>query len=117
MKNEFPRRNILSKCEPAEKAIYGAMAAIETMPADERLTNAIYLLELARNQVADYIDKVKLERPFHWQTGASVLTYLRSEFEKGISEFKIRVNDKDTFYIHPIDKDGMTFDGWFEKTK
>lgn len=42
---------------PAEKAIYNAMQEVEAMPADERLTDAVELLQEAHNKVADYVDE------------------------------------------------------------
>lgn len=42
----------------AELAIYEAMRIIEEMRADKRLTEALDLLEQAREKVADFIDGV-----------------------------------------------------------
>lgn len=41
---------------PAEKAIYDAMQVVESMAADERLTDAVCLLQDAQNKVAEYVD-------------------------------------------------------------
>jgi hypothetical protein len=54
--NEIPRRARLDLCSKAERAIYDAMQEVEAMPADERLTEAVVLLQAARNKVADYVD-------------------------------------------------------------
>jgi hypothetical protein len=56
MKNEFPRRNRLDQNTPAEKAIYDAMQEVEKAGADVLLTDAVVLLDKARNLVADYVD-------------------------------------------------------------
>lgn len=56
--NNFPRRDSLHKLEPAERAIWDAMQAVEAMPADPRLTDAVNLLKGAGEKVADFIDKV-----------------------------------------------------------
>lgn len=55
MKN-YQRRNSVCLLTPAEKAIYDAMQKVEELPADERLTDAVCLLQDAKNKVADYID-------------------------------------------------------------
>jgi hypothetical protein len=43
---------------PAETAILDAMRAVEAMPPDERLTDAVVLLSRAKDCVADYVDGV-----------------------------------------------------------
>lgn len=40
-----------------EKAIYAAMREVERMGADVRLTEAVTLLDAARNKVADFVDE------------------------------------------------------------
>lgn len=50
------RRNCIDKMTPAELAIYDAVAAVECVGADVRLTDAINLLHAAREKVADYVD-------------------------------------------------------------
>jgi stage III sporulation protein SpoIIIAA len=57
--NDIPRRIDISRFSPAEKAIREAMHAIEAMPPDVRLTDAIVLLERAKAKVADFVDGVK----------------------------------------------------------
>lgn len=49
------RRDINCHTE-AEIAITAAMAIVEKLPADERLTDAVILLDHARESVADYVD-------------------------------------------------------------
>jgi hypothetical protein len=51
-----PRRNRVDLLTPAERAIYDAVEAVEDLPPDERLTNAVILLQRARDHVADYVD-------------------------------------------------------------
>jgi hypothetical protein len=53
----FPRRSILSDNTPEELAIRNAMAAVEKMGADVRLTEAVTLLNQAFEKVADFVDK------------------------------------------------------------
>jgi len=48
---------------PAEQAIYAAARIVEELPADERLTRAVNLLQEARNAVADYVDATHDETP------------------------------------------------------
>jgi hypothetical protein len=57
MNNEIPRRNRLDLNEPAELAIYNAVQEVEMAGADERLTEAVILLNKAKNLVADFIDE------------------------------------------------------------
>ena len=52
------RRCDIERMSPAELAIHSAMLAVETLPADERLTRAVTFLERAQEAVADYIDGV-----------------------------------------------------------
>ncbi len=52
------RRCDTERMQPAELAILEAVKAVERMPADGRLTHAVFLLDRARNAVADYIDGI-----------------------------------------------------------
>lgn len=56
--SQFPRRNCHESLTPAELAICEAMQAVETLPPDTRLTDAIVLLQRARERTADYVDGV-----------------------------------------------------------
>lgn len=60
--NEIPRRAQMQQWTPAERAIYDALQAVEAMPADERLTDAVVLLGAARDSVADFVDGVQQRR-------------------------------------------------------
>lgn len=55
--NNTPRRVQSEFQIPAEKAIRKAIAAVEKLPADERLTEAVMLLSEALQKVGDYVDK------------------------------------------------------------
>lgn len=55
---QVPRRNRLDLCTPAEMAIYNAVQEVEKLAADVRLTDAVTLLQQAREKVADFIDDV-----------------------------------------------------------
>jgi uncharacterized Zn finger protein len=58
MSNEnFPRRSQLTLLTPAETAIHVALIEVEKVGADSRLTDAIVLLQQAREKVADYLDE------------------------------------------------------------
>jgi hypothetical protein len=50
------RRNRIDQFTPAEKAIYDAVQAVEAAGADVRLTDAVVLLQAARERVADFVD-------------------------------------------------------------
>ena len=58
----IPRRARMEQWSPAERAIYDALQAVEAMPADERLTDAVVLLGAAKDSVADYLDGVRKRR-------------------------------------------------------
>lgn len=45
---------------PGERAIHDAVQVVEAMGADPRLTDAVVLLQAARDSVADYMDSVDL---------------------------------------------------------
>lgn len=67
--SETPRRADTQRWTPAERAIYDAMQAVEAMAADVRLTDAVVLLDAARNSVADYIDGISKRRYVREQAG------------------------------------------------
>ena len=54
---DIPRRIDLSRLSRAELAIRNAVLVVEEMPADALLTDAIVLLQQAKEKVADYVDK------------------------------------------------------------
>jgi hypothetical protein len=58
----IPRRINLQEQDASEAAIRRAVELIETLGADVRLTDAVILLDAARESVADYIDKSPLIR-------------------------------------------------------
>lgn len=53
---EFPRRSDLHRQTETEIAIRSAIADVEALGADPLLTEAVELLDRARNKVADYVD-------------------------------------------------------------
>ena len=55
---KIPRRIQLEKLTPAELAIRNAVLAVEEMPADVRLTDAVVLLQKAKEKVADFVDEI-----------------------------------------------------------
>lgn len=60
--NEIPRRARIDLFTPAERAIYEAVQAVEGLPADARLTDAVMLLQAARDSVADYVEGIQQRR-------------------------------------------------------
>lgn len=54
--NGFPRRNRVDLLTPAESVIRQAMLAVEDMPAHPLLTDAVTLIEQAKNKVADFVE-------------------------------------------------------------
>lgn len=61
--NGIRRRNRIDLCTPAENAIRAAIQAVESMGADERLTDIIIDLDRAREKLADYVDATSEEAP------------------------------------------------------
>lgn len=55
---DVPRRSNFNQMSPAERAIFDAMQEVEEVGADERLTDAVIMLQHARDKVADYIDSL-----------------------------------------------------------
>lgn len=65
--SEIPRRYRLDKHTPAEAAIRAAVNAVEDLPPDVRLTDAVALLQNAMESVADYVDgKAEMRRIPHF---------------------------------------------------
>lgn len=60
--DEPPRRCRLDMMVPAELAITKAMEAVELAGCDPWLTDAVVLLQQARNKVADYVDGLEARR-------------------------------------------------------
>lgn len=55
---DIPRRICVDKMTPAELAIRAAIQAVEALPPDTRLTDAVVLLDQAKDKVADFVDGV-----------------------------------------------------------
>ena len=55
--NKFPRRSCIYLLTPAEKAVYDAVQEVEKAGADVLLTEAVILLQQAREKLADYFDE------------------------------------------------------------
>jgi hypothetical protein len=58
----IPRRARLDQMSETERAIFEIAQAVESLGADVRLTDAVVLLQAARDSVADYIDAVEMRR-------------------------------------------------------
>lgn len=56
---EAPRRSRLDKLTHAERAILDAVRVVEASGCDMRLTEAVILLQKARDKVADFVDGVE----------------------------------------------------------
>ncbi|GMV18617.1 MAG: hypothetical protein AMXMBFR56_68410 [Polyangiaceae bacterium] len=59
MTDDIPRRSQLHLMTPPENAIYNAMCVVEQAGCDVRLTEAVNLLQKARDRVADFVDGVE----------------------------------------------------------
>lgn len=60
--NEITRRADMQQWSEAELAIYLAVQAVEALPADVRLTDAVILLGAAKDSVADFLDGIDKRR-------------------------------------------------------
>lgn len=61
--NNFPRRNRIDLNKPSEIAIRNAMSEVEKIGASVKLTEAIELLNKAKDLVSDFIDEeIKLNK-------------------------------------------------------
>ena len=58
---KMPRRCRVDLLSKGEKAIYDAVQTVEGVGADPLLTDAVILLQQARDKVADYVDKMNPE--------------------------------------------------------
>lgn len=56
MGNEIPRRNRIDHFTPAEKAIWDAIQEVEKAGANTFLTEAVILLQQAKDRVSDFVD-------------------------------------------------------------
>jgi hypothetical protein len=56
------RRSDVRQMTPAELFIRAAVAEVEAVGADPRLTDAVELLQAAKDAVADYVDGVEKRR-------------------------------------------------------
>ncbi len=61
-REEIPRRVCLEKMTVAERSILEAVGWVEAAGADVRLTDAVILLQAARDSVADFVDGVDTRR-------------------------------------------------------
>lgn len=61
--NDIPRRSRLYEFTPAERAIWDATQAVEAAGCHPLLTEAVNLLQRAREKVADYVDASDQGRP------------------------------------------------------
>lgn len=55
--DQFPRRIRMDLWTPAEKAIYEALREVEKLPPDSQLTEAVILLQKAKDIVSDFVDR------------------------------------------------------------
>lgn len=60
--HNISRRAFIDRRVPAETAIADAMAEVEKVGCDPVLTSALHALDLAFNQVADYVDSCGADR-------------------------------------------------------
>lgn len=54
--NDVPRRSRIDLMTPAELSIREAVQKVEEVGAHQLLTEAVVLLEQAKNKVADFVD-------------------------------------------------------------
>lgn len=59
--NDIPRRSRMDLWHDAERAIHDAVQAVERAGAHPLLTDAVVLLGLAKEKVADFVETKKVE--------------------------------------------------------
>jgi len=62
MGTDIPRRNRLDLNSPSELAIHGAIQEVEKEGCDVRLTEAVTLMQKAKDLVSDYIDEISNDK-------------------------------------------------------
>jgi hypothetical protein len=97
---QIPRRARMDKWIPAERAIYDAAQAVEKLPANTLLTEAVVLLGQAREKVAAYVD--------------SQLTIdgypIRCEADRNVMRAAdLQVGDRFAFRAEDLRSAGLTF--------
>lgn len=60
--HDIPRRQNLGTLTSVEIEILKVIDLVESLPADPRLTDAVVLLDAARQSVADYVDGIEQRR-------------------------------------------------------
>lgn len=68
----IPRRCQLEHLSKGELAIWEATHAVEDMGCDVRLTDAVVLLQAARDSVADFVDGIERRRYVNCEPAAPV---------------------------------------------
>ncbi len=61
-----------------------------------------------KERCAEDCKKIARENNVAWSCFS---LYLDEEHDQGKTEFRLVVNEDKTFYIHPLEKDGKTYDG------
>lgn len=89
---DFPRRNSIGHLHPVEKALYETNAAIEALGASTSLTNAVNLVQQARNAVADHLEGVIAE-PVKPQTWRERLSMEEAELNDRITKLRDFLED------------------------
>ena len=84
--NNIPRRARIDQLTSGELAIRNALLAVEEMGADPRLTEAVNLLQEARDRVADFVEgkpyatatdsEIEAMADHHWELGRGKHRYL-----------------------------------------
>jgi hypothetical protein len=90
----IPRRSRIDLYTTTEKILANSIEAIENLGADPLLTEAISLVQLAKNKVSDYEErqpKVKRARALLWDNRYKVVVITNSFFEDkdALSDFCI----------------------------
>lgn len=102
MADDIPRRVRVDLNKPAELAIRNAVEAVESMGADARLTEAVMLLDKARNCVADFIDGVPSDPPH--DHGLTVIDEISLERVRQIAEEGWTTAHDDELFLRELAK-------------
>ncbi len=91
--DEIPRRARIDRYVPAETAIRAAIEAVEAMPADTRLTDAVVLLGKAKDRVADFVDGIQNTLP------GQIHEFERTKHNLAVSQHELGVCREELAYL------------------
>jgi len=107
---ELHARGLNYPSKEMHDAYWEARRELERRIGANKISNKMNKEEekIFREIVAKDCKRMAQENNVAW---CGISLYLDGEHDKGKSEFRLVVNDDKSFYIHPLGKDGETYDG------